>query len=133
VSEVDKWVRMLLISGLHDEETKQAVLSKVDEMPLADTITFVEARETGKISMKILAGTNSSSQVNKVQGTNEKGHGKNPNFDIRTAPPSARSARTVSRRGTPLISVAGRGTRREILPKTLRRRQPVQILSELTG
>ena len=92
MSEVDKWVRMLLISGLHDEETKQAVLSKVDEMPLADTITFVEARETGKISMKILAGTNSSSQVNKVQGTNDdqrscrycgkKGHGKNLDFNI---------------------------------------------------
>ena len=27
---------MSLISGLYDEETKQAVLSKVDEMPLAE-------------------------------------------------------------------------------------------------
>ena len=48
MSEVDKWVRMALISGIHDEETKQVVLSKDEEMPLADTITFVEARETGK-------------------------------------------------------------------------------------
>ena len=29
VSEVDKWVRMSLIGGLNDEDTKQAVLSKV--------------------------------------------------------------------------------------------------------
>ena len=99
VSEVDKWVRMSLISGLHDEETKQAVLSKVEEMPLADTITFVEARETGKISMKILAGTNSSSHVNRVQGNKDdqgscrycgkKGHGKNPNADLRKTDCSA--------------------------------------------
>ena len=47
MSEVDKWVRMALISGIHDEETKQVVLSKDEEMPLADTITFVEARENG--------------------------------------------------------------------------------------
>ena len=44
VLEVDKWVRISLISGLKDKETQQAVLSKVCEMPLADTITFVEAR-----------------------------------------------------------------------------------------
>ena len=31
-------------------------LSKVEEMLLDDTITFMEARETGKTSMKILAG-----------------------------------------------------------------------------
>jgi hypothetical protein len=38
---------MSLIVGLNYEETKQEVLSKVDEMPLDATITFVEARETG--------------------------------------------------------------------------------------
>jgi hypothetical protein len=41
VSEVDKWVRMSLIGGLNDEDTKQKVLSKIDEMPLDATITFV--------------------------------------------------------------------------------------------
>jgi hypothetical protein len=66
VSEVDKWVRMSLIGGLNDEDTKQEVLSKVDEMPLDETITFVEARETGKTALKILGG-----QVNKVQQDRE--------------------------------------------------------------
>ena len=47
VSEVNKWVLMSLNSGLNDEDTKQAVLSKVEEMTLDDTIAFVEARETG--------------------------------------------------------------------------------------
>ena len=58
--EGDKWVRTSLIGGLNDEDTNQAVLSK--EMPLDNTITFVEARETGKTSMKILAGKLSSGQ-----------------------------------------------------------------------
>jgi hypothetical protein len=44
VSEVEKWVRMLLLGGLNDEDTKQEVLSKVDEMLLDATITYVEAR-----------------------------------------------------------------------------------------
>ena len=56
VSEVDKWVFLSLISRLNDEYTKQAVLSKVEEMTLIDTIDFVEARETGKNSVKILSG-----------------------------------------------------------------------------
>ena len=60
--EGDKWVRTSLIGGLNDEDTNQAVLSKVEEMPLDNTITFVEARETGKTSMKILAGKLSSGQ-----------------------------------------------------------------------
>ena len=62
LSEVDKWVRMSLIDGLNNEDTKQTVLSKVEELPLDETITFVEARETGKTSMKILAGKLSSGQ-----------------------------------------------------------------------
>ena len=58
--EGDKWVRTSLIGGLNDGDTNQAVLSK--EMPLDNTITFVEARETGKTSMKIMAGKLSSGQ-----------------------------------------------------------------------
>jgi hypothetical protein len=71
VSEVEKWVRMSLIGGLNDEDTKQEVLSKVEEMPLDTTITFVEARETGKTTLKILGGKLTSGQVNKVQQERE--------------------------------------------------------------
>jgi hypothetical protein len=93
--ELDKWVRMSLIGGLNDEDFKQAVLFKVDELPLDETITFVEARETGKTSMKILGGRLSSGQVNKVQQEREdqrsctycgqKGHRKSPSNDLRKA------------------------------------------------
>jgi hypothetical protein len=54
--KVDKWVRMFLVCGLNDEDTKQAVLYKVDKVTLDDTIAFLEARETGKNSVKILSG-----------------------------------------------------------------------------
>lgn len=94
-SEVDKWARMSLISGLYEEDTKQAVLSKVEEMPFDEMITFVEARETGRTSMKILAGNLSSGVVNKVHEDREdprscqfcgkEGHGRNPGFDLRKA------------------------------------------------
>ena len=91
VSMVDRWVLMTLINGLHDEDTQQAVLSKVEEMNLADTIVFVEAREVGKHSAKVLNGGLMSSQVHRVQDDGEgackfcgeNGHGKNPNIDIR--------------------------------------------------
>ena len=95
VSEVNKWVLMSLIGGLNDEDTKQAVLSKVDEMNLDDTVVFVEARETGKHSVKILSGGLASGQVNRVQEQTadqekcrfcgRRGHGKNPNPDLRKA------------------------------------------------
>ena len=59
---------MSLICGLNNEDTKQAVLSKVEEMPLDDTIAFVEARETGKNSVKILSGGGlTCGQVHRVQ------------------------------------------------------------------
>ena len=64
-------------------------------MPLDETMTFGEARETGKTSMKILGGRLSSGQVNKVQQEREdqrsctycgqKGHGKSPSNDLRKA------------------------------------------------
>ena len=95
MSEVNKWVLMSLIGGLNDEDTKQAVLSKVDEMNLDDTVVFVEARETGKHSVKILSGGLASGQVNRVQEQTadqekcrfcgRRGHGKNPNPDLRKA------------------------------------------------
>ena len=49
VLEVDKWVRMSLIGELNDKDTKQEVLSKVEELPLDETVLFVEAREQGKL------------------------------------------------------------------------------------
>ena len=66
VSEVTKWTRMSLIGGLNDEDTKQEVLLKVEELPFDETIAFVEAKETGKTSLKILSGGLSSSHVNRV-------------------------------------------------------------------
>ena len=88
---VNKWVLMTMINGLHDGETQQSVLSKVEEMNLEDTIVFVEAREVGRHSVKILNGGLTSSQVNRVNvqdtGTcsycGKKGHGKNSHRDIR--------------------------------------------------
>jgi hypothetical protein len=84
VSEVEKLVRMSLIGGLNDEDTKQDA-----------TITFVEARETGKTALKILGGKLASGQINKVQQEREdqrscnycgqKGHWKTPNIDLRKA------------------------------------------------
>ena len=53
---MEKWVRLWLIGGLNDEDTKQEVLSKVEEMPLDTTVTFIEARETAKTATKILGG-----------------------------------------------------------------------------
>jgi hypothetical protein len=67
VSKVNKWVFMSLLSGLNDEDTKQLVLSKVEEMTLDDTIAFMEARETGKNSVKIMWGRGlTSGQANRV-------------------------------------------------------------------
>ena len=87
---VDKWVLMTLINGLYDGDTQQAVLSKVEELNLEDTIIFVEAREVGKQSAKVLSGGLSSSQVSRVtedQGKckfcGQSGHGRYPNSDIR--------------------------------------------------
>ena len=74
LSNAYQWVLMTMVGGLNDEDTKQAVLFKVEEMPLADTITFVEAHETGKQSLKALS---------KYFG--HKGHGRNPNPDVRKA------------------------------------------------
>ena len=90
LSMVNKWVLMTLINGLYDGDTQQAVLSKVKELNLEDTIVFVEAREVGKQSAKVLSGGLSSGQVNRVHDDQGKckfcgkiGHGKNPKYDIR--------------------------------------------------
>ena len=66
-------------------------MSKVEELPLDET--FVEAREKGKTSLKILSGGLSSGHVNKVHEIvsphdkckycGKKGHGKQPSIDLR--------------------------------------------------
>ena len=94
VSEVEKWVRLLLIGGLNDEDTKQEVLSKVEEMPLDVTVTFIEARETGKTATNILGGKLTSTVVNQVKEKAEeknctycgrKGHGRRASIETRKA------------------------------------------------
>ena len=62
VSEVEKWVRLSLIGRLNHEDTKQEVLSKVEDMPLDVTVTFIEARKTGKTATKILGGKLTSAE-----------------------------------------------------------------------
>merc|ERR1712055_918702 len=108
VSMVDKWVLMTLINGLYDGDTQQAVLSKVTELNLEETIVFVEAREVGKNSVKALNGGLSSGQVNNVNYDQSKckfcgksGHGKNPNSDIRKTdcPASGKQCKNCKKRG----------------------------------
>ena len=48
MSYMDSTILLALDKGLHDEVTKGEILSKVEQMDLDTTITFVEARETGK-------------------------------------------------------------------------------------
>ena len=102
VSVVERWILMAMVKGLYDEDTKQEIMSKVKEMSFDETVTFVEARETGKKSVNCLNGGNlASSQINRVDTPNKgegkspraeqerckycgtKGHGRNPNFDLK--------------------------------------------------
>ena len=70
VNFVNKFLHLCLVKGLADEDTKHEILSKVDEMSLDDTITFIEARETGKKSIDVLSGSGlSSSHVHKVNSS----------------------------------------------------------------
>ena len=46
---MNKWVLMSLISGLNEEDTKQAVLSKVKEMTLDETVAFRPGRKKSQV------------------------------------------------------------------------------------
>ena len=103
MSAVDKWVRLSLIGGLNDEDTKQEVLSRVEEMTLYATVTFVKARETGKSATRILGGKMSSTIVNQVQERvdqrncsycGKKGHGRRASFE--TSPAHSQHVPSVS-------------------------------------
>ena len=44
-----------MVKRLNDDDTKMEILSKVTKMTLEDTITFIEARETGSKSATALS------------------------------------------------------------------------------
>jgi hypothetical protein len=63
VSEVDKWVFLSLISRLNDEYTKQAVLSKVEEMALIEPKRNGRARRTVDLAKLSGAGRHESNST----------------------------------------------------------------------
>jgi hypothetical protein len=101
---VESSVYRALVKKLSDKDTQQEVMSQVKDMTLDETITFLEARETGEKSKNILCGGGmDSGQVHKVKSTNKgnemegkddnkkckfcgtKGHGKSPNINLKKA------------------------------------------------
>jgi hypothetical protein len=67
VSYTQRSIHTALVKGLYDTETKGEILSKVDMPTLADTVTFVEARETGKRSLAGLSGTLAGQSIHGVR------------------------------------------------------------------
>ena len=111
---VDNWVLMTLINGLYDGDTQQAVLSKVEELNLEDTIVFVEAREVGQQSAKVLSGgylvvksTGCTTTTVNASFVAELATARIPNMTSgrQTAQPSTRYARNATGGGTSLINV----------------------------
>ena len=114
VSAVDSWILLLLVKNLYDADIRQEVMSKVKVMSLDDTIAFIEAKETSlKASHTLDRNTLASGMVNqilkeKVYDNGEKckycgnkGHGKNPNFDLKKAscPAFSNKCKKCSRKG----------------------------------
>ena len=113
VSAVDSWILLLLVKNLYDSEIRQEVMSKVKVMTLDETIAFVEAKETSlKATQTLDKGVLASGAINNVQKekSNEaekckycgnKGHGKNPNFDLKKAscPAFNNKCKKCSRKG----------------------------------
>lgn len=67
VSYAETMILHAFMKGLYDTETKEELLSKSPELSLDGSVTFVEARESGKRSAGVLENSEmSSSQVNKV-------------------------------------------------------------------
>ena len=50
VSYADKMILHALVKGITDEEIREQVLAKTEEMELEETVKFVEAKETGRKS-----------------------------------------------------------------------------------
>jgi hypothetical protein len=59
VSHVNTTILMALVKGLVIDDTKGEVLSKMEKFDLDETVTFVEARETGQRSLLVLYIINS--------------------------------------------------------------------------
>ena len=55
VSHVNATILLALVKGLVDVDTKGKILSKVEQMDLGRTIDFLEARETGKCDLMVVA------------------------------------------------------------------------------
>ena len=89
MSYMDSTILLDLVKGLHNELTKGEILSKVEQMDLDTTITFVEARETGKRDLAQLGSGGLASQVHqvKVRGKcwrcRQEGHHGNDKPDVR--------------------------------------------------
>ena len=67
VSYSDKMILHALVRGITDEEIREQVLAKTEEMGLDETIKFVEAKETGRRSTAQLGpGTLSSTGVSRI-------------------------------------------------------------------
>ena len=133
------------IGGLNDEDTKQEVLSRVEEMTLDATVTFVEVRETGRSATKTLGGKMSSTVVNQVQERadqrsctycGKKGHGRRANFETRKAncpQPDMHQVPVPAKTISPQSANLGRATRLMTTSLTPRRQEPVQTKSPSTG
>ena len=85
VSYAERSIHTTLVKGLFDTETKGEILSKVDMPTLAETVTFLEARETGKRSLAGLSGTLAGQSIHVVQckSCGEMGHSADAPLNIR--------------------------------------------------
>jgi hypothetical protein len=72
VSHANRSILTTLVKGLVDNETKSEIKSKVERLTLDETVTFVEARETGLRSLAGLSGSGLASQVNLVMDFKDK-------------------------------------------------------------
>ena len=113
VSAVDSWILLLLVKNMYDTDIRQEVMSKVTVMSLDETIAFIEAKETSlKATQTLEKSVLASGAVNQVQKENaneqdkckycgNKGHGRNPNFDLKksSCPAFNNRCKSCSRKG----------------------------------
>ena len=67
VSYSDKMILHALVRGIADEEIREQVLAKTEELGLEETVKFVKAKETGRRStVQLGPGTLASTQVSKI-------------------------------------------------------------------
>ena len=67
VSYSDKMILHALVRGIADEEIRENVLAKTEELGLEETIKFIEAKETGRRStVQLSPGSLANTGVNKI-------------------------------------------------------------------